>query len=377
MAVVPGSRSDRAYRVAISAEPNVWQNRLNTLYAPIPEKPFNQTDWPNPLNLLVAARYVAINATGPQNRLGASTFPFAQDDWPNPGNTRAAGYQAAVLATVWQNPQLTVFFPIPEKPFLQTDWPVPLNRLAQAYWTARSSQPDVWQDPQLTVFFPIPEKPFNQDDWPNPIIARLRQPAIDSTYWQNYLPLTAGPKPFFQSDWPNPLHRLIEARYVAVTAWIWQDRNTTLFAPIPTKPFLQLDWPLPLDRITQARYNAINAAAGVWQNPLLGPIFPTLISEFVPRRIFDEYPPHIMLVDCSQGVALHYTVTLPSIQVMGMRRWWIKRVDNTPARSLTIIPYVDDTIEGAATLLLPDQFDSVELMSDGVHTWYKVASQGL
>ena len=246
---------------AVPFEPVDWPNpsgpvfpiglRTWTSSLPMPfdggEKPFLQSEWPNPvLRVPSALTWVSPAATtfptfirrpaaftrtvaNPAARqidqinnllpLGATAqAPFFNLDFPNPVRL---GQPALTWISTLPPP-----FDGGAKPFLQSAWPNPVLATPAAL---------TWIN-EITASV---DAPFSQASWPNPVRAL---PAALS--WTSTLPLPfdGGAKPFLQGSWPNPVRAL-----PAALTW-----TSTLPPPFDggAKPFLQSDWPNPLGAYT-------------------------------------------------------------------------------------------------------------------------------
>ena len=162
----------------------VFQVGLRTWTSSLPmpfeggEKPFLQSEWPNPV-LRVGALPPALNNLLP---LGATAqAPFFNLDFPTPGRL---GQPALTWISTLPPP-----FDGGAKPFLQSAWPNPVLATPAAL---------TWIN-EITASV---DAPFSQASWPNPVRAL---PA--ALTWTSTLPppFDGGAKPFLQSDWPNPL----------------------------------------------------------------------------------------------------------------------------------------------------------------------------
>jgi len=70
-----------------------------------------------------------------------------------------------------------------------------------------------------------------------------------------------------------------------------------------------------------------------------------------------------------------FTITLPPASTYKFKKYCAKKTDSS-ANIVTVAANGSDTIDGAATTTLVNQWDSVVLASDGVSQWYKIYSFG-
>jgi len=75
----------------------------------------------------------------------------------------------------------------------------------------------------------------------------------------------------------------------------------------------------------------------------------------------------VILCDASAGA---FTVSLPTASGIKGKAYFIKKVDAS-ANAVTVDPYGTETIDGAATVSLAAQYDSVFIVSDGAN-WMKL-----
>jgi len=74
----------------------------------------------------------------------------------------------------------------------------------------------------------------------------------------------------------------------------------------------------------------------------------------------------VIRCDASAGA---FTVSLPTASGITGKAYLIKKVDSS-ANAITIDPYGTETIDGAATITLASQYDTVIIVSDGTN-WMK------
>lgn len=148
----------------------------------------------------------------------AGDKPFSQTDWPNPQVPTQVQPEEFINQTVLAKVQ---------DPFFLTEFPIP-------------SEPRI-QAPVHPVFPEVlltGDKPFHQDDWPNPVLTVKVQ-----TPFQVGIPITvlstAGDNAFVQNDWPNPI--ILPVIQTPFQLGI----PTTSIATAGTKPFNQTDWITP------------------------------------------------------------------------------------------------------------------------------------
>lgn len=259
------------------------------LLSAVEERPFFQTDWPNPvtvdrqqpnnvgafLPLTIVAEFRFF-----ENDLSRPVFPIAQQP-ENRGNLLPLTAEAdnPFAPNIFANPfvvptsqdtnqtgsSLALIETSGEKPFAQTEWLNPLvldrqkseisgNNLLptpvavgdpffQTDWHVQFVVP-IQEPVNAPAFLPLIVKPFVQTDWPNPHSIGVQQPFSVGTF----LPLTVEPeKPFAQTDWPNPLIEPIQT----------PDYSGAFLALVvePEKPFAQTEWPNPtLSVLVQTPY---------------------------------------------------------------------------------------------------------------------------
>lgn len=74
----------------------------------------------------------------------------------------------------------------------------------------------------------------------------------------------------------------------------------------------------------------------------------------------------LLLVDATAG---NVTINMPACSAAVGALFQFKRVDNTPANTVTINRAGSDTIDSKSSVTLVDQFDFVAMRSDGVSAW--------
>jgi hypothetical protein len=80
----------------------------------------------------------------------------------------------------------------------------------------------------------------------------------------------------------------------------------------------------------------------------------------------DRETDYIMLVDCSAGPI---AITLPSVaDLPKLRRFVFKKIDNTP-NVATLTPHGNETIDGAASMLLETQWEIVNIINGGTELY--------
>lgn len=85
------------------------------------------------------------------------------------------------------------------------------------------------------------------------------------------------------------------------------------------------------------------------------------------RQRFNAIVPEYNFVDASSGPQ---TVTLPAASESSARIS-VKKTDSS-GNAVTVVPSGSDTIDGATSKSLPNQYDSVEVVSDGESAWYEL-----
>lgn len=194
---------------------------LQTLYAPNPDRPFRQLDWP-----LAARPKPPQDAAAPAN-LNPLIYPnpqrpFHQDGWDRPPllpKAKATGEVAGTLNSL--------FTPNPSRPFSQAIWDS-----ARTGWPKATGDAVSGDAPRFT---PNPARPFSLFDWPRaPIVQKAK-----SDDFANLLPgqtVVVVIAPFLQGDWPNTAKRPSAAASDVYAC------PATLLAPNPSTPFSQRLW---------------------------------------------------------------------------------------------------------------------------------------
>jgi hypothetical protein len=195
-----------------------WSQSL-ALTLPSGQLPFNQDDWPNPVQVTYPTQLRSWRQNLLETTLRVVAAPFNQDDWPNP----TPPIYPIQLRTWRQNLAETTLRP---RPFNQYDWPTPSTPLR-----ARDLRTWITQGQRLLIG--QDKLPIRQMDWP------VTPRAPEQRSWtQNLLQGTLN-APFAQRDWPNP---------ISVTWYRTLEQNLleSTLAPTAANPFRQSDWPLPI-----------------------------------------------------------------------------------------------------------------------------------
>lgn len=256
-----------------------WEVNLRVLFAPNPDRPFVQHDWP-------PARRARppLKSDAPSNEPPATPVvqpPFAQQIWDNPTRTLKSLKSEALSGVA------SILTPNPATPFNQYEWratarvqlslksdsyfgafplysPNPTAPFNQLRWEG-AAKPDAratgealgGDTPLLT---PNPEAPFNQDLWEGAAAARAR---ATGDAFVNLLPVqtvVVVGNPFAQGEWYGA------AKRASATEAGSYDVPSPIRTPNPEQPFGQDVW----DSATRGRAKAEGeAVAGV--NALLNP----------------------------------------------------------------------------------------------------------
>jgi hypothetical protein len=75
--------------------------------------------------------------------------------------------------------------------------------------------------------------------------------------------------------------------------------------------------------------------------------------------VFGDY----VLADATSG---NISVNLPSVATTSLKKIDVKKIDAT-ANTVTITPDGSDTIDGQASFIISNQYDSISLMTDGAN----------
>lgn len=182
-------------------------------------QPRRQLDWPTPPGKRSPDR-VAFTVSRILGLAQVEQKPFKQTEWPNPAKARTS-------PPLWWYPNTltTTQFIVVAPPFVPVRWALPHYR--------------VWmKSVQISGRVPgeVGAMPFSQTSWPNPALPRWMPP----TYTQNIMQpqVLIQPLPFNQNLWPNPpIRRSLVQDFIP--------NLRTIAVPAQTPPPSQTDWPLP------------------------------------------------------------------------------------------------------------------------------------